>query len=145
MKKTTTQLRLLYYGFYVLAIALAALGYSFFAEKEALIPEKSSTGTTIMSIYILFLVSSIPLALKLFSVKIKKLAALENLEEKIKLYKTFSFWRLVAIGSNLLLGIGFFYILDAHSMIYCAAIAAIALVFCKPSEVKMASELGIEE
>ena len=77
--------------------------------------------------------------------KVKKLSELESPEEKINKYKTFSFWRLTIIGCNLLLGVGFFYLLNSRSMIFCAGIAAIALVFCKPAEVKMASELNLEE
>jgi len=145
MKKTVNQLTLVYYGFYALAIAFAAIGYSFFSGKEALIPEQSSDGTVIMSVYILFLVASIPLALKLFSMKVKKLAELETPEEKLSRYKIFSLWRLVIVGCNLLFGIGFFYLMNSRSMIYCAAIAAVALVFCKPSEVKMTVELGLDE
>jgi len=30
-------------------------------------------------------------------------------------------------------------------MLFCAGIAAIALFFCKPSEVKMVSELNLDE
>ena len=145
MKKTVNQLTLVYYGFYVLAIAFAAIGYSFFSGKEALVPEQSSNGTLIMSVYILFLVTSIPLALKLFSMKVKKLAMLENQKEKLSRYKIFSLWRLIIVGCNLLFGIGFFYLLNSRSMIYCAAIAAIALVFCKPSEAKLATELELDD
>lgn len=144
MRKATSKLVLIYYGFYVLAIAFAAIGYSSFAKKEILIPEQSSAGIAITSIYILFLVASIPLSLKLFNMKVKKLADIEDEDEKIKRYTHFAIWRLVVIGCNLLLGIVFFYLLNSRSMIFCAAIGAIALVFCKPAETKMASELNIE-
>ncbi len=145
MRKTINQLTLIYYGLYVLAIAFAATGYSWFSGKEALIAEQSTSGTVITSIYILFLILSIPLSLKLFNTKVKKLSALRDEEEKINKYKTFSIWRLLIIGSNLLVGIILFYLLNSRSMIFCAGIAAIALVFCKPAEMKMASDLHIDE
>ena len=77
--------------------------------------------------------------------KVKQLAAREDLDEDAKAarYLPLAAWRLVAIGADLLVGIALFYLLGSRSMIYCAAIAAVALVFCKPSEMKASSELGI--
>ena len=62
-------------------------------------------------------------------------------DAKAARYLPLAAWRLVAIGADLLVGIALFYLLGSRSMIYCAAIAAVALVFCKPSEVKADNEL----
>ena len=145
MKKTIKQLILFYYGFYVLAVVLVTLAYLFFATNNPLIAEQSTAETAITSVYILFLICSIPLALKLFNVKVKKLSELASPEEKIIQYKNYSVFRLVVIGVNMLIGIGFFYLFNSDSMLFCAGIAAIALVFCKPSEAKMISELEFED
>lgn len=44
-----------------------------------------------------------------------------------------------------MLGIIFFYVMRSQSMIFCAGIASIALVFCKPSEVKVITDLEITD
>ena len=143
MRKVINKLTLIYYGFYVLAIGLAAIGYAYLSGKPPLVDEHGSAGIALSSAYIVLLVASIPLALKLFSMKVKKLAAREDLDEDAKAarYLPLAAWRLVAIGADLLVGIALFYLLGSRSMVYCAAIAAVALVFCKPSEVKADNEL----
>ncbi len=142
MRKIINRLTLVYYGFYLLAIALAACGYRFLAGSQTLIDAQSSAGIALSSAYIVLLVASIPLALKLFNIKVKKLAAVTDAEAKEQAYMRLSVWRLVVIGANLLIGITLFYLMGSQSMIFCAAIAAIALVFCKPGEVRAERELA---
>lgn len=145
MKKTTNRLLLIYYCIYVIAIAIAVAGYYFISRQAPMVAEMGTTGVTISSIYIIFLIASVPLSLKLFNIKVKKLSQTEiSPEEKLKKYFSFSMVRLAVIGLGLLLGIVLFYLLNSRSMIFCAAIAAIALVFCKPTEVKMANELDLD-
>lgn len=142
MKNPVNKLLLIYYSLYVLAIVFAVLGY-YFAGGQYDFPgtEQPPAAVTFTSIYIIYLIVSIPLSLKLFNNQVKKLAENQNSEEKIKKYTSYSMIRLAVIGSSLLIGILFFYLFNSKSMIFCAGIAAIALVFCKPSEMKMASEL----
>ena len=144
IKKVIKQLSLVYYGFYALAVALATLAYLMVGEYLAY-SEPGTIETVLKSVYILFLICSIPLVLKLFNLKVKKLSEIESLEEKIKKYRNYSLFRLLVIGVNLLLGVGFFYFLSSKSMLFCAGIAAIALVFCKPTVGKMESELEMDE
>jgi len=144
MEKAIKQLKFLYYGFYGLAAVLFTLVmylYSAFAEKEAIIDANSTLGMAFATIYILFLICSIPITLKVFNVKVKKLSEIESLDEKIERYKKYAFLRMLVIGFNMLLGIGVFYLLNSDSMMFCIAVAAITLVFCKPSEAKIISEL----
>jgi len=75
----------------------------------------------------------------------KKWVLLKDRNLRIKKYQTASFIRLTIIGVGLVLGMIFFYIMNSQSMLFCAGIAAIALFFCKPSEVKMVSELNLDE
>ena len=143
-EKVIKQLTLVYYTFYALAIALATIAYVMVGGSPDFF-EQSTTETVIKTIYILFLICSIPLALKLFNVRVKKLSEIESLEEKIEKYRKYAFLRLFVIGINMLLGIGFFYYLNSESMLFCAGIAAIALVFCKPTVAKMETELELYE
>jgi hypothetical protein len=143
MKKIIKQLTILYYAFYVLAIVLATIAYVV-VDKNTAFVEPNTNEMVITTVYILFLVCSIPLALKLFNIKVRKLSENESIDEKIEKYRMYSFWRLMVIGINMLIGIGFFYFLSSDSMLFCAGIAAIALVFCKPSERKMEVELDLD-
>ena len=70
---------------------------------------------------------------------------MEDVHEKLKLYEKAGVMRLAIVGSGFLLGVLFFFVLNSQSMIFCAGIAAIALFFSKPAEVKIISELKIEE
>ena len=146
MRPIIEQLKLVYYAFYVLAVALATIAFVVVGRDGNEFFEPHSAEAIVKTIYILFLICSIPVVLKLFNVKVKKLAEV-NLpeEEKFAKYRNYSFWRLVVIGVNMLIGIALFYVLQLDQMLFCAAIAAIALVFCKPSEQKMETELGLDK
>ena len=147
MKKIIRQLTIIYYAFYALAVLLATAAYLVVQQEESIgyVPADTA-GAAVKTVYILFLVCSIPLALKLFNVKVKKLSELDlPEEEKFAKYRTYSIWRLAVIGVNMLIGIALFYALNFMQMFFCAAVAAIALVFCKPSAKKMEEELNLEE
>ena len=146
MKKSVNKLLLIYYLMYILALIVAVGGF-YLAKQggEFSLDPQSTTGVTITSLYLIFLMASIPLSLRIFNKKVKTLASDDNINEKIKKYTLYALYRLIIIGANLLLGVFFFYLFNSRSMIFCAAIAAIALVFCKPSETKMGSELEIYE
>lgn len=146
MKKVVGKLTLVYYCIYFVAILLAVGGHYSMNSEEALIAEYGRGGTTITSVYLIYLVISIPLALRMFNTVVKKLSGTEmNSNEKIKKYAQYSFLRLIVIAISLFVGIVLYYVFDSFSMMYCAGIAAIALVFCKPSENKITVDLGFKE
>lgn len=68
-----------------------------------------------------------------------------SLHEKLALYEKGATIRILVIGSGFLLGVLFFFLMNSQSMIFSAGIAAIGLFFCKPAEVKIISELKIED
>jgi hypothetical protein len=107
---------------------------------------KSEIGMLISSFTILYLLLSIPLSLGGFYRLSQKWKALEDKQLKLKNYTKFGIVRLALIGSALEISIIAFFLLRSEmSMIYCAGIAAIALIFCKPSIQKISSELDIDE
>jgi len=143
-EKSAQNITLAYYAVYVAAILSAISGYYLLRSGFSIDPQ-SQTGITVSTILILLIIGSIPVTLGLFHRFTKKWVLLEDRNLRIKKYQTASFIRLTIIGVGLVLGMIFFYIMNSQSMLFCAGIAAIALFFCKPSEVKMVSELNLDE
>lgn len=145
IQKTLKKLKLIYYSFYVLAIATATFGFQVLKGGWH-IDEKSSTGIALSSILIIVIIGAVPLSLALFNKFVKKLAQEEVSEDiKLKKYEKASIIRIVIIGIGLLAGVLFFYVMKSQSMLFCAGIAAIGLFFCKPTEVKLITDLNLEE
>jgi hypothetical protein len=144
MREALKKLRIQYYSIYVAAVAMAVGGFQLF--KAGLnIDEKSQPGVAISSILIILIIGSIPLTLSIFNKKLKKWNTVEDIAMRIKLYQKGSSIRISIIGTGFILGILFFFLMHSQSMIFCAGIAAIALFFCKPAEVKLIADLQIEE
>lgn len=144
MKKTLRNLNIAYYSVYIAAIIAASAGY-YILSKGFVIDPQSQTGIAISSALIVFIIGSVPVTLGLFHRYAKKISVLENQELKIQKYQSAALIRIVIIGIGLLLGVLFFYIMHSQSMIFCAAIAAIALYFSKPTKGKMLTDLNIDE
>ena len=144
MKKTIRDISIAYYAIYITAILGALAGY-YILKNGFIINPQSETGITLSTILIVYIIGSIPIALGLFNIHIKKLALLAVEKEKFQQYTKAAIIRISVIGSGLVSGIIFFYIMQTQSMIFCAGIAAIGLFFCKPSESKIVSDLNLEE
>ena len=144
MKKTLTKITIAYYVVYIAAVLAATAGYYILREGFS-IDVQSQTGITLSSALIIFIIGSIPVTLGLFHRYLKKIAALEDVEIRVKKYEMASYLRLTIIGLGLIFGVLFFYILHSQSMLFCAGIAAIALFFCKPSKSKMINDIDIDE
>jgi len=144
MKKTLTKITIAYYVVYIAAVLAATAGYYILREGFS-IDVQSQTGITLSSALIIFIIGSIPVTLGLFHRYSKKIAALEDVETRVKKYEMASYLRLTIIGLGLIFGVLFFYILHSQSMLFCAGIAAIALFFCKPSKSKMINDIDIDE
>lgn len=144
MKKVLKKLTLIYYLIYIATIVVALLGFQFFKTGYT-IDDKSQLGITVSSALIVLIIGSIPLTLAIFNKKAKQWAIIEDTKTKLLKYEKGSIIRLVIVGTGLLLGVFFFFIMNSQSMIFSAGIAAIALFFCKPAEVKIISDLQLEE
>jgi hypothetical protein len=147
MKQVLKKLVFRYYLIYVATLKVAVTGFQLHRSGIYIDPE-SIYQTIISSALIILIIGSIPITLSVFNKKAKQWAAMEDVPAKLKLYEKGSTIRLAIIGSGFLLGVLFFFLMKApasQSMIFCAGISAIALFFCKPAEVKIISELQIEE
>lgn len=144
MKKVFKKLTLIYYLIYFATIAVAFLGFQMYKSGYS-IDDKGQLGIAISSALIILIIGSIPLTLAIFNKQTKKWALIEDVQIKLRKYQKGGIIRLAIVGTGLLLGVFFFFIMNSQSMIFSAGIAAIALFFCKPAEVKIISELKLEE
>lgn len=143
IEKANKTLILVYYIVYFTAVLSAVVGYYSTFKGNLVIDSQSQLGITLSSIFIIYIIGSIPLTLGGFHFMTKKWIKLENPTEKIEKYKNGAIWRLIIIGISIAIGVFLFYIIRSQSMIFCAGIAAIALFFCKPTKEKMISELQL--
>jgi len=144
MKKTLKNLTIAYYSVYVAAI-LSALAGIYILKSGYKIDALSQTGISISSTLIILIIGSVPATLAGFHYYTKKLLLIENQDEKLLKYQKASYIRIAILGLALVLGVLFFYIMNSQSMLFSAGIAAIGLFFSKPAEVKIVSELQLEE
>ncbi|NDP22444.1 MAG: hypothetical protein GZ091_15375 [Paludibacter sp.] len=143
--KTQKTLTSVYYIVYLLAVLSAVGGYYLTFKGNLYVNPLSETGITLTSIFIIYIIGSIPLTLGGFHFMTKKWIEIENEASKIEKYKNGATLRLIIIGINISIGLLLFYITRSQSMIFCAGIGAIALFFCKPATGKISSELKLEE
>ena len=144
MKRTLGKLTLVYYLMYVVAILAIACGY-YIMKSDFIIDVKSPTGVTLQSIFILYIMASVPAAMYFFNRMTKKWRLIEDEDEKLKQYAKWSIIRIVAVGLGLFVGVVLYYLMQSQSMLFCAAIAAIGLFFCKPAEGKIINDLDLDE
>lgn len=144
MKKVLRNITFAYYAVYIAAIAAASAGYSILKSGIGIDPN-SETGIAINSILIILIIGAVPVSLWYFNVLTKKWAKLESEELKLQKYQKAALIRLVVLGLALVLGVIFYYILGIQSMIFSAAIAAVGVFFCKPSEQKISTELELDQ
>ena len=142
-KDVVKQLNRVYYGMMAGAVLTAALMY-YLIMKGVFSPidPMSGLGQVIQSIIIFLAVVSIPLGLYLFSRKCKKIRAIEDETERLQAYLKAGRWRIIVVSYSMLTGIAGYYLLGGYqSMIWIAAVAAIAWYFTKPTERKIELEL----
>ena len=144
MTKVLKKLTWVYYLIYIATILVAILGFQLF-HAGYYISEKSQLGIGVSTVLIILIISSIPLTMAYFNKLTKKWALMDDEALKFQKYEQGAIIRLIIIGSGLLLGVFAFFIMNSQSMIFCAGIAAIALFFCKPTALKINSELEFDE
>jgi len=146
MKKTIKNIAQVYYLIYAATILSTVVGYLINLQGlPRVIDPKSTIGIALLSILILYILVSIPLALGGFHRMTKKWRLIEDEALKLAKYQKGAILRLIAIGVGLISSVVLFYLMNDISMIYCVGITAIALLFCKPSEAKTETELSLDE
>ncbi|MFV0390496.1 MAG: hypothetical protein ACK5KP_01200 [Paludibacteraceae bacterium] len=146
LRMLSRSINVVYYTIYLLTIiAVVVIFFMTYGEVEVeKIAPNSKLGINISTVYMIFLLVSIPASLFLFHQHTLKLRKEPDEMLKFSKYKKASYIRLWVIGSGLIIGIILVYLLRSQSMIFMSAIAAIALYFCKPSALKITRELELE-
>ena len=121
-----------YYGIYVLLLGLFA-AISYFMP----VYEFDQEAKTIISTICIIFLFTIPLSLKLFSVKVKNNKTLKTKEEKIKNYMLWAQIQMYMIALPAVVSVVSYGLLRDRSSLFCYLIAFVALIMCKPSKEKM--------
>lgn len=137
LDKLCKSLQLYYYLVFLLFFVVAFLSTSFI--KEPLYELGSNIAIALQSIGIMYIMISIPLGLWIFHQKNKKLP---NQTDAQNFYKKTWLLRLILISFGVILNVLLFYILKDLSMLYAAAIAAVAFIFCKPTMSKIENDFS---
>ena len=145
MERIVKKIYLAYYLIYTLTILATIVGYFISQSSDTVVNVKSQLSINLSSFVILYIIVSIPASLSLFHRNTKKWIAIEDLSTKLEKYTTGATLRIFAVGFGLILSVVSFYFIRTQSMIFCAGIAAIALLFCKPTENKIKSDLKLDE
>ncbi|NLI72541.1 MAG: hypothetical protein GX361_07400 [Bacteroidales bacterium] len=146
VRTVSRSINVVYYTIYLLTIlAVVVIFFLTFSDVQVKrIDPLSKLGTGISTAYLIFLLISIPASLYLFHRYTQKLKVEPDEYVKLNKYKKAAYIRLWVIGLGLIVGVILVYVLHSRSMIFTAAIAAIALYFCKPSGLKIIKELDLD-
>jgi hypothetical protein len=146
MTKIIKPLITLHYAAYIVAILIASFGINFSKSIGFSIDPLSEIGTAISSVLIIFIIGSVPASLWLFHKKAQSLQAIDDVNQKVALWAKYARIRLFVLGAALNLGVLFFYVFQMNnSMLFCAGIAAIGMVFSKPSEIRLITDLLLND
>ena len=121
-----------YYGIYVFLLGLFA-AISYFMP----VYEFDQEAKTIISTICIIFLFTIPLSLKLFSVKVKNNKTLKTKEEKIKNYMLWAQIQMYMIALPAVVSVVSYGLLRDRSSLFCYLIAFVALILCKPSNQKL--------
>lgn len=145
-EKLSKKLTWFYYGCYVLACLVAtAMWYMVSRGYMQPIPPQSAQGNVIQYIAIIYTIVSVPGGLYAFKLICNKIKRLES-SEKYATYYKWAVVRICVIGIGITLDVAAFYLLSGYkSMLWCGAISAVGLFFCKPMPRKIELELTDEE
>ncbi len=142
-KEVVKRLNRVYYGMMAGAVVMAALCYyAIMKDVVSPIDPMSTAGQAIQGIVIFLAVVCIPAGLYLFKRQCRKIRAIEDEGQRMEAYLQAGRVRIIVVSFSMLTGIAGYYLLGGYqSMIWIAAMAAIAWYFTKPTERKIELEL----
>ncbi len=145
MKLITKKLMRGYYLMLAAAVLLAILMYFLVSQYPAItFHPLSAIGQAIQSIVIAYMLIAVPAALFIVTI-VRKHSQKKHWEKRIFVihYYRVAMARVILMGLGISLGIIAYYLLQGYmSMLYCAGIAAIGLIFTKPNAGKVEMEIS---
>jgi len=144
MERIIKKINNAYYLIYTLTILSTIGGYLFIQSHDA-VDVKSPLSIALSSIVIIYIFISLPAAITIFYKSTKKWAAIDDDFKKFEKYSAGATWRILVVGFGLVLSVVAFYFIRTESLIFCALITAIGLLYCKPTIGKIRSDLKLDE
>ncbi len=143
LRKAMRFSQLVYYAVFLLAVVMAFIGFKLVSAGISTLVEPS-TQVIVKSISYLYLLLSIPFALWFYSRRVR--AVHEGGDaDLLRHYQRLVLLRILLIAVGFLGNILLFYLCQTEPRVYdflfAAAIAAVALLFCKPREQVVENEL----
>ncbi|MDR3327051.1 MAG: hypothetical protein LBT04_02790 [Prevotellaceae bacterium] len=139
MDKLIKKLKLFFLS--ICAVAILTTVTSYFSFKNDIIITNQNAVIAIKSAILLFMLIIIPLALKWFSKRVKKIAEIEDENLQLSSYQSASIMRIALISASLLVSTLGYFFLDATDLLYAAGIAVIAMLFCFPTKTRVENDL----
>ena len=140
MLKIKKVVRKNFYAAVVLVIFHVVLGY--FIGKTKINANTENIDIIVKTLVIIYVLVSIPLSLKLFSVRLKKIAAIDDREIKALKYIKASRIRMIFILIGLISAIMCVFVMKMNDMAYMVAIEVIIMFFCTPTNKRIEQELS---
>lgn len=137
-------LKLQYILFWILPI-LIVVGYETDLIMEGRYADDARMQYILETIGILTAIVCVPLALKLFSIVLKKKIDEVNFEQAVRKYILWSGVRLAILEVAAVLNFIIYYLTLNNVGVLCALIALTASFFCLPGEKRLREELNISE
>ena len=143
IKKTLRTLKQWFGIFWIIPIIIVLMR-EFSEDGNGHMADNASVVYAMETATILLTCINVPLALKLFTLFLKKNIKNVELRDALKLYKKWSLIRLLLLLVPVYLGLATYYMCMSTTGILCTAIALTASLFCVPSEKNLKQDLEIE-
>lgn len=141
--KPKTLLTIMYYVYMTIFAVVVVLFRYANTGDTALWDPMAQDGQMVQYAVIAYMLASVPGALFFFKRAMKNVAAIEDEKLKEQTYTSYAFIRMSVIAFGVVLGILAFYLMGGYMpMLWCAAISAVAMIFCKPTQDKIEAEMN---
>lgn len=145
MKHPKVLLNIVYYIVLILVVISTMVSYNLVYNKGIYLSAGDSRAVIAYSIILWYVIISIPLSLKGFSIGVKRLKNLPDDGTRERYYNILGIARIVLISIGLIASIcGVYFIQDSSSksLIWLAGICAIGLIICKPTAKRVDEDLA---
>ena len=139
-----TLLRFSQRGYYLSFLAIiVAVAAGFLLAKQVHFNKASETGIAFQSVVFMLLLVTLPGIFWWFNRQVQALRKLPEIAKKELKYRRLIALRFCVVNFNIVLNILLFFFFADKSFFMCTAIAAIFLLFCRPSAGNIEKDLGL--